>query len=51
MKFRDKNDSSREFAPLKAADDAVVVDTTGNTLEESVKLLSELVKNKIKENA
>ncbi len=51
MKFRDKNDSSREFAPLKAADDAIVVDTTGNTLEESVKLLSKLVKNKIKENA
>ena len=49
MKYRDKNDSSREFAPLKAADDAVVVDTTGNTLEQSVNLMSEMVSSRIKE--
>jgi cytidylate kinase len=33
---RDHNDSTREHAPLKQADDAIVVDTTGNTFEESV---------------
>lgn len=51
MKFRDKNDSSRAFAPLKAADDAVVVDTTGNTLEQSVEELRNLVLSKIKGEA
>lgn len=51
MKFRDKNDSSRAFAPLKAADDAVIVDTTGNTLEQSVEELRNLVLSKIKGEA
>ncbi|MBR4030927.1 MAG: (d)CMP kinase [Clostridia bacterium] len=51
MKFRDKNDSSRAFAPLKAADDAVVVDTTGNTLEQSVEELRNLVLSKMKGEA
>ena len=50
MKWRDKNDSSREFAPLKAADDAILVDTTGNTLEQSVNLMNEIICSKIEEN-
>jgi cytidylate kinase len=33
---RDHNDSTREHAPLKQADDAIVVNTTGNTFEQSV---------------
>ncbi len=38
---RDKIDSSREFAPLKKAEDAIYVDTTLLTIEEVVnKLLS-----------
>jgi cytidylate kinase len=36
---RDYNDSNREHAPLKQADDAVVVDTTGNTFSESVEMV------------
>ncbi len=32
--YRDKNDSSREFAPLKQADDAVLIDTTNFTVDE-----------------
>ena len=44
MIYRDKNDSSRAMAPLKAADDAVLVDTTGNTLERSFEILSAIVK-------
>lgn len=43
MKQRDYNDSHRSAAPLKAAEDAIPVDTTGNTLEESVKVLKSLV--------
>ncbi|MBR2384588.1 MAG: (d)CMP kinase [Clostridia bacterium] len=36
IKQRDYNDSHREFAPLKQADDAVVVDTSNMTIEEVV---------------
>jgi cytidylate kinase len=40
---RDTIDSTREFAPLKKADDAVYVDTTDMTIEEVVdKLLKEI---------
>ncbi len=46
MQYRDKNDSEREIAPLKPAEDSVVVDTTGNTLEESVKLILGLIKER-----
>lgn len=35
LQERDYNDSHRAFAPLRQADDAVLADTTGNTLEES----------------
>ncbi|MDD3693528.1 MAG: (d)CMP kinase [Oscillospiraceae bacterium] len=45
MKKRDYNDSHRKTAPLKAAHDAIKVDTTGNTLEQSVNILKELILN------
>lgn len=47
MKQRDYNDSHRATAPLKAADDAVVADTSDITLEESVELLKSIVKEKL----
>lgn len=47
MKQRDYNDSHRAVAPLKPAEDAVLVDTTGNTLEESVALLESIVKERL----
>ncbi len=34
--LRDRYDSSREFSPLTETDDAVVVDTTGMTIDEVV---------------
>ena len=40
---RDSNDSSREIAPLKAADDAVTVDTTNMELDEVVGLISRMI--------
>ena len=43
MKYRDKNDSQREIAPLKPAEDSVIVDTTGKTLQESVDMILELI--------
>lgn len=41
LRNRDTIDSTREFAPLKKADDAIYVDTTDMSIEEAVnKLLS-----------
>lgn len=48
IKQRDYNDSHRDIAPLKQAPDAILVDTTGNTLEESIALLHELILKKLK---
>lgn len=45
MEYRDKNDSSRAVSPLKKADDATLVDTTGLTFDESVKKIKELIEN------
>lgn len=44
---RDHNDSHRAAAPLKAAEGAVVLDTTGNTLEQSYQLLLDTVKERL----
>lgn len=44
---RDYNDSHREVAPLKQADDAVLLDTTGMTLEQSVESLIKIIKEKV----
>lgn len=45
---RDYNDSHRAIAPLKAADDAVIYDTTGETLEESVNCLFNIITERTK---
>lgn len=42
---RDYNDSHRATAPLKPADDAIIVDTTGQSLEESVNSLIKIMKD------
>ena len=44
---RDYDDSHREAAPLKAADDAILVDTTGNELEQSVEILRNIIKERM----
>lgn len=43
MQYRDKNDSEREFAPLKQADDAVLVDTTELTFDEVVEKVMSII--------
>ena len=45
MKRRDLNDSTRTNSPLVKAENAILVDTTGNTLEQSIELLSSIIKN------
>lgn len=44
MKYRDKNDSSRDFAPLRAAEDSVIVDSTKLSLSETVEKITQLVR-------
>ena len=47
LKVRDYNDSHREIAPLKPAEDSVIVNTTGMTLEESINTIVKTVEEKI----
>jgi cytidylate kinase len=48
--YRDKNDSERAVAPLRPADDAVILDTTGNTLEKSIAEVYAVVTEHMKGN-
>lgn len=43
---RDKNDSERKFAPLRQAEDAVLVDTTHMSPEEVIRLIRDLAEGK-----
>ena len=45
---RDRKDTERAAAPLRQAEDALLVDTTGKDLEESLELLLEAIKEKTK---
>lgn len=47
VRKRDINDSSREIAPLKMADDAVLVDSTNIGVEEVVGKMIEVVEEKV----
>lgn len=47
MRFRDNNDSSREFMPLKQAEDAQLIDTTDLTLDESIAAVEEYIRRHI----
>ena len=47
MEIRDRNDSSRETAPLRQADDAILVDTSEFTLDESFAKLRSIVKESL----
>ncbi len=47
LRIRDYNDSHREIAPLKPAEDSVIVNTTGYTLEESIEKIVNTVKEKL----
>ncbi len=42
---RDKRDSERSTAPMRIPPDAIVIDTTGQQVEESVRVVLRLVKN------
>jgi len=44
---RDKNDSERDVSPLKAADDAIILDTTKLDFNESFEAICKLVSGKL----
>ena len=46
-KQRDKQDSERAIAPLKQAADAVLLDTSGDTVEQSVNAILDIVRRKL----
>ncbi len=45
---RDYNDTHRAAAPLRQAQDACLIDTTGNSFEQSVRLIINHVKERLK---
>lgn len=48
MKERDYRDSHREVAPLKQADDAVLLDTSLLSIEESVAAIKEIIEKRLR---
>lgn len=46
LKKRDKMDKNREHSPLRKAKDAILIDTTNMGIEEVVKKLLDIIKNK-----
>ena len=46
LKERDELDMRRAYAPLRKAEDAVVIDTTGKPVDEVVDLILKLVPGK-----
>ncbi|REL33216.1 (d)CMP kinase [Rhodohalobacter sp. SW132] len=50
LKSRDQKDRSRKADPLKKADDAIVINTTGKTFEEQVDLMAAIIHENLKLN-
>lgn len=49
MKKRDSDDSNRKTAPLRPADDAIIIDTSEFSLDESIELILNTIKNKLRQ--
>ena len=47
IELRDYQDTHREIAPLKKADDAILVDTTNLNLEESIEYILNVIKERL----
>lgn len=48
LKDRDHQDKNRKADPLKKAEDAIVIDTTGKTFDEQVFEMTKIIKEKLK---
>jgi cytidylate kinase len=47
IKQRDQNDSTRELAPLKPAEDAIIIDSTDLSVSQVVEMMVSHIKEKI----
>ena len=47
MKQRDENDSTRKLAPLKPAEDAIIINSTGISASEVVDLMIQYIQHKL----
>lgn len=47
IQYRDENDSKREMAPLRPANDAIVVDTSEYNFEQSVEKITNIVRERL----
>lgn len=47
IKLRDENDKTSDIAPLKKADDAIVIDSSDLSIDEVVERIKNLIENKI----
>jgi len=47
LRQRDERDSTREIAPLRQAEDAVLLDTSALTIEESVQAMKEIIEKRL----
>ena len=47
IKFRDNNDKTSDIAPLKKADDAIVVDSTNMSIDEVVDTILKIIDKKL----
>lgn len=47
VRRRDEQDTNRAVAPLVPADDSVLADTTGKTLQQSIELLLSIIRSRI----
>lgn len=50
LKSRDYTDQNRSADPLKKADDAIVIDTTGKTFKEQVDYMSAIIEEQLNLN-
>ena len=48
INHRDQIDTTRTDSPLRQAEDAILIDTTGMTLDGQIQLLSEMIEDKLK---
>ncbi|UCH11750.1 MAG: (d)CMP kinase [Fidelibacterota bacterium] len=49
LRERDREDSTREHSPLRKAEDAIIIDTTGLTIEEQVDLIAAHVETRLQQ--
>jgi len=50
LRSRDEKDQNRENDPLKKADDAIVIDTTGKSFEEQLQEMISIINEELNLN-